>query len=311
VLAEFRGEAIGFSGEPIENARLIWNFGDGSSSEGRAVLHAWRYPGEYVVVLSAASGEYSAMAQQVVRVAAAELAVSAVAPGASGFIAIANALGERVDLSRWQLRAGAESFTLPTNTVIAPRASLRFAAETTGLSAVDGEEVALFYPNGSVAARYEWPRAVESAAGTHDTAARTEVASRRETATLPAAAAAAAPVSPPQAAARASAARGSEPRSKQESAGARAQEGASESADEPAAGIGAVALPPPAAGCGDGAASGTLSLLSGGRLGIYIAALTGLAALGALAFLATRRNAPDLAAESLPPREADEYEIVD
>lgn len=56
----FEGAALGFKEEPLENARYLWNFGDGSFAEGKNVRHFYKYPGEYIAVLDVASGQYSA-----------------------------------------------------------------------------------------------------------------------------------------------------------------------------------------------------------------------------------------------------------
>lgn len=56
----FTGRVWGLKKEPIENARIVWAFGDGATSEGSSVLHTFYYPGEYTAVLDASSGYYAA-----------------------------------------------------------------------------------------------------------------------------------------------------------------------------------------------------------------------------------------------------------
>jgi len=63
----FEGKAYGLKKEPLENARFVWNFGDGSVGEGMAVLHAYRHPGDYIVVLDIASGYFSGSDRLTVR----------------------------------------------------------------------------------------------------------------------------------------------------------------------------------------------------------------------------------------------------
>ncbi|MDP3735604.1 MAG: lamin tail domain-containing protein [bacterium] len=312
-LAEFRGEAIGFKGEPLENARLIWNFGDGSSGEGRAVLHSWRHPGEYVVVLSLASGEYTATARLTVRAAAAALTISAVAEGASGFIELTNEGKQDVDLSAWRLHAGERHFTFPKNTILVAGAALRFGAETTGLVVARGEQVALLYPNGSIVVEYKWPAFPSAGVSVDGSAAFIGAVTER----VVAAAASSASATDAQTTSRSPASR----QPTRPSSGraptvvpyiapeptTSARESSTTNTDAASAagltGIGALDLPPPAAGC-EGAAGGAFF---SGRLGMYLAALGGLTALGVLAFLASRARALEVA----PVSEADGYEIVE
>ena len=53
----FEGKATGLKNEPLEPERFSWNFGDGAITDGENVRHIYRYPGDYVVVLHAVSGE--------------------------------------------------------------------------------------------------------------------------------------------------------------------------------------------------------------------------------------------------------------
>jgi len=303
-LAEFRGETIGFKGEPIENARLVWNFGDGASSEGRAVLHSWRYPGEYVVVLSVSSGEYAATARLMVRAAPAELSINAVADGTSGFIEVTNGGRQDSDLSLWRLRSGEKHFTFSKNTILMAGAALRFGAETTGLEAVRGEPVALLYPNGAVAAEYKWPEIERARVSGTSGVAATEYVAPAPAPQAPAIGPQTTPPPPrePSAEQAPTAVPHTAPKAR-----VSAQESSTTETDalEKAglAGLGALDLPPPAAGCEGAAGSAFFS----GRLGIYLTALGGLTALGIFAFLFSRHGA----LEAAPVSEAEEYEIVD
>ncbi len=43
--AEFRGQAFGLKDEPLDNARYLWTFGDGTSKEGQNITHFYQYLG--------------------------------------------------------------------------------------------------------------------------------------------------------------------------------------------------------------------------------------------------------------------------
>ncbi len=143
--ALYEGRVVGELGKPIENARFIWDFGNGDIREGKSVLYAHPYPGEYAVMLTAASGETSATDRVTVSAFPAAVRVSAVT---SEYVEVLNG-GERdIDLSFWILRSGDAQFILPKNTVVLARRSVRFANSITGLSTPDSGAVSLRYPNG-------------------------------------------------------------------------------------------------------------------------------------------------------------------
>ncbi len=143
--ALYEGRVVGELGKPIDNARFIWNFGNGDIREGKSVLYAHLYPGEYVVMLTASSGEISATDRLTVSAFPAAVRVSAVT---SEYVEVLNG-GERdIDLSFWILRSGDAQFILPKNTVVLARRSVRFANSVTGLPTLQPGSVSLHYPNG-------------------------------------------------------------------------------------------------------------------------------------------------------------------
>lgn len=144
--ALYEARAIGELGKPIDNARFIWNFGNGDTREGKSVLYAHSYPGEYVVVLTAASGEISATDRLTVNAIPATVRISAVT---SEYIEVSNT-GERdAELSFWMLRVGSGHFILPKDTVVLSRRSVRFANSVTKLSTAELNTASLLYPNGT------------------------------------------------------------------------------------------------------------------------------------------------------------------
>lgn len=158
----FDAVAAGAKKEPIPNARYIWSFGDGGSVEGKKVQHTYHYPATYVVMVEAASAEWSATDRKEIRITAPELVIPAVREGAAGFIEVQNGGKDDIDLSYWMLRSGPGMFTIPQGTVIAAKKSIPFPAAITGLSA-DSANTALLYPNGSAVVAYaERPATPES-----------------------------------------------------------------------------------------------------------------------------------------------------
>lgn len=146
-------EAFGTKREPIQNARFIWSFGDGAVGEGKRVAHAYHYPGEYVVVVEAASGEKSASARGVISVAPAALSIGKVTPGGEGVVEIQNSGAVEVNLSRWRVRSNGSEFFIPEHTIILPKKILAFSGAVMKLI-ISPPDTALLYPNGSIAAVY-------------------------------------------------------------------------------------------------------------------------------------------------------------
>jgi len=149
----FDAVAVGVKKELIPNARYVWSFGDGGTVEGKKVQHTYHYPAVYVVMVTAASGEWNATDRKEVTIAAPELVISEVREGAVGFIEVHNDGGSDVDMSHWMLLSGSGIFSIPQGTIIAAGKSVPFPSAITNLSA-DFASIALLYPNGSVAVAY-------------------------------------------------------------------------------------------------------------------------------------------------------------
>ena len=145
----FEGKAFGLKNEPLENARYIWNFGNGVVKEGQKVLAHYEYPGEYVVTLSVASGKYSASDRLVVSAVVANMIIS---QADSTLIELSNKTNRDIDLSFWQFGVGAERFMFPEGTIILANRKLIFASSVTKLVNARPDSTILLYPNGAVAA---------------------------------------------------------------------------------------------------------------------------------------------------------------
>lgn len=145
-----KGEAAGIDKQPLANPRFLWNFGDGATKEGEAVLHAYNFPGDYVVILDVSGGKWSGSSRLLLKIIPAELALAGVVSGPDGKVELVNNSKEELDLSWWRLRSGNQFFTLPKNTKILARSNLPLSSGVTGLDA-NPNDLALLYPNGSIA----------------------------------------------------------------------------------------------------------------------------------------------------------------
>lgn len=145
----FTGRVLGIKKDPIENARMVWSFGDGGRAEGAGVEHTYYYPGDYIVVLDAASGHYSASDRVTVHVVTPSLALQTGGDTTHSFVAIENRGGDELDLSEWQVESAGKIFVLPKNTIIGAHKILTLASEVTGLVASEGASTTLRFPNGT------------------------------------------------------------------------------------------------------------------------------------------------------------------
>lgn len=150
----FEGEAEGKAGVPLKDteARFRWSFGDGVVLHGKRVLHHFRYPGEYVVVLTVSNEATFQSASDRLLVTARPALIEIVEANPT-YIELHNTDQHEIDLSRWILTDGTTAFSIPENTFFLPGRSIRFSGEVTGLSKA-GIDTALLYPNTLPAVEY-------------------------------------------------------------------------------------------------------------------------------------------------------------
>lgn len=145
----FTGRVFGLKKEPIDNARLVWSFGDGGRAEGITVSHTYYYPGDYVVVLDAASGYFSASDRVLVHVTSPLIVLGVGGDAARSFVSIENLGTDEIDLSSWQILNGDKIFIFPQNTILAAKKKLIVASEISGLVTPEGSNPILNFPNGT------------------------------------------------------------------------------------------------------------------------------------------------------------------
>lgn len=146
----FSGKALGIKKEPLENARYLWNFGDGAISEGQNVKHVYKYPGEYIVILDVSSGKYSASGRLTAKIIPNQLEII---EANQNYIKLHNGSSVELDISHWFLRAGNISFKFPANTFIKANKDLMIDFLVSGIKA-ENQETEILYPNGSIAFSY-------------------------------------------------------------------------------------------------------------------------------------------------------------
>lgn len=141
--AVFTAKVFGTAGEPIQNPRLTWNFGNGDLREGQTVQYTYEYPGVYNLMVMGASGEYSSSDRVLIEALPATLALSV---ETGGTIRVFNKEKRDLDVSLWLLVRGGGTFLIPKDTVILGGKSVAFSPQSTKLPS--SGETTLQYPNG-------------------------------------------------------------------------------------------------------------------------------------------------------------------
>ncbi|MCX6731770.1 MAG: PKD domain-containing protein [Candidatus Parcubacteria bacterium] len=144
----FSGQALGIEKEPLENARYLWNFGDGAIAENQNVKHVYQYPGEYIAVLDISSGKFSTSDNLLVKAIPNQLKIS---EANQDFIKLSNGSNVILDISDWVLRAGNETFKFPASTFIKANSALMIPFSVSGIKINANEKIELLYSNWSAA----------------------------------------------------------------------------------------------------------------------------------------------------------------
>ncbi len=155
---DFEGSSESLVGEPLKNARFLWNFGDGMTSVGQKTSHSFLYPGVYTVSLNISLAEFSATDRVKITAIPNALTISEIKTGESGWLEVKNASAKTLDISNFMIEAGTDRhFIFPANTFISPNAFLVLSRTVLGFIFPDSGELKLKYPNGSVVASSSYP----------------------------------------------------------------------------------------------------------------------------------------------------------
>lgn len=132
----------------IENAGFTWNFGDGSTAQGAYVTHRFEYAGSYAVMVTGSKDGVSDTDKFTITAESAQLAFRVLTDGS---VEIENLAARDVDLSRWIILSSGQRFTLPENSLVIGKQTMRISPNTLHFYAGDSTE--LDYPDGSLAFR--------------------------------------------------------------------------------------------------------------------------------------------------------------
>lgn len=153
---KFIGAALGIKKEPLENARFLWNFGDGEAKDGKIVTHIWRVPGTYQVGLHVASGGYAASDYTAIDIRPNKVEIKDVLYGSEGYIRLRNSSLFDIDIGGWAIEdASGHVFIVPLHTKVGQESEIGLSNETTGLlQNTPHLFLVVRYPNGKQAFEY-------------------------------------------------------------------------------------------------------------------------------------------------------------
>ncbi len=100
---------------------LSWSFGDGFVGSGPTVSHTYKYPGDYVVVLTARMGDIFSVSRLKVKV----FEPNIVAVDKGEYLEIINNSNSEINLFNWKIENEGKGFVFQPNTIILPRATLK------------------------------------------------------------------------------------------------------------------------------------------------------------------------------------------
>src|SRR5207249_437132 len=105
-----------------------WSFGDGTAIEGNTVSHAYKFPGEYAVVVNANSSDKQAVSRLKVLVISPDFSIARVPYG----IEITNKSNAEINLESWNLVSSrSKAFLFPQDTLIPSGKKVIFADSIT------------------------------------------------------------------------------------------------------------------------------------------------------------------------------------
>lgn len=150
----FSAQGWGLKKQPLQNARYLWNFGDGQMKEGQYVLHTYTQPGTYELFLETASDVYSATDRLRVLVRLPQLSMT----HSSEAIMIENQDTSAIDLFGLKVSQEARpDFVFPEHSMVSGRASMtidaeRFSQTYAEVSRAGEMPITLQYLNGRIVA---------------------------------------------------------------------------------------------------------------------------------------------------------------
>lgn len=137
-------------GRAINDGRIAWTFGDGTTGQGRSVVHRYKHSGEYLIVVKIV--HESLFDEVILPVVVHPLSVSLHVAESGEWLEVHNTTDTILDLSHWRIRAASQYFIIPEGTRVQEQGSVRFDTGTTKLTFLKMRKHAfLLFPDGTTA----------------------------------------------------------------------------------------------------------------------------------------------------------------
>jgi hypothetical protein len=118
------------------NPELNWSFGDGNVGAGSLVSHTYKYPGNYVVVLSARAGDIFSISRLKVKVAEPNISVKT----EEQYLEISNNGDTEINLFNWKLENKGRGFIFQPNTILLPHSSVKLDKNLLNMKGLDNSQ---------------------------------------------------------------------------------------------------------------------------------------------------------------------------
>jgi len=107
-----------------------WSFGDGTTAQGNVVNHAYKFAGEYSVVVNANYSDKQAVSRMEVKVISPNLSLTRISDGTE----IQNNSKTEINLEGWKLISARKTFVFPIDTLISAGKKTTFSDSVTSMS---------------------------------------------------------------------------------------------------------------------------------------------------------------------------------
>jgi hypothetical protein len=115
---------------------LNWSFGDGNIGAGPLVSHTYKYPGDYIVVISARAGDIFSVSRLKVKVTESDISVS----DKGEYLEISNNGNTEINLFNWKVENEGKGFIFQPNTIILPKSSIKFDKSLLNMKGLDNSQ---------------------------------------------------------------------------------------------------------------------------------------------------------------------------
>ena len=116
--------------------KYAWSLGDGFISSDKEVVHIYKYPGDYNVVLNANIGDINSVSRTKVKIVIPEIILSVTT---GGEVEVTNKGNYEINLYGLKMKSENQEYSFPLDTIISAKSSVVFPSEYLGLFINSGE----------------------------------------------------------------------------------------------------------------------------------------------------------------------------